>query len=291
MTRGDDRILGSAAAPARRRSRAPPAAPALRAHAGPRRCSGWSLPLGLALVWEVRRRPRPQLGPPHAAAVRGRGHALRALAARRSATHVAATLRRVVAGFFFGVVAGTAARRAHRLPPRPRASSSTRRCRRCARSPRIAWVPLFILWFGIFETSKIALIAVGVFFPVYLGVMGAHPRRRPQARRGRPRLPLLRPRSWSGASCCRPILPAYSPALRGGPRARLDVRRRGRIHGRVGGPRLPAPRRPADSASPRRSSPRSSCSRSSARLPTACSPPPPSRAALAGQPRSRAEAS
>ena len=39
--------------------------------------------------------------------------------------------------------------------------------------PSIAWVPLFILWLGIFETSKIALIAVGVFFPVYLGVMGA----------------------------------------------------------------------------------------------------------------------
>jgi sulfonate transport system permease protein len=33
-------------------------------------------------------------------------------------------------------------------------------------------VPLFILWFGIFEASKIILIAVGVFFPVYLGVMG-----------------------------------------------------------------------------------------------------------------------
>jgi hypothetical protein len=31
---------------------------------------------------------------------------------------------------------------------------------------------LFILWLGIFEESKVALIAVGVFFPVYLGVMG-----------------------------------------------------------------------------------------------------------------------
>jgi len=39
--------------------------------------------------------------------------------------------------------------------------------------PSLAWVPLFILWLGIFESSKIALIALGVFFPVYLGVMGA----------------------------------------------------------------------------------------------------------------------
>jgi hypothetical protein len=35
------------------------------------------------------------------------------------------------------------------------------------------WLPLFILWLGIFEESKVTLIAVGVFFPVYLGVMGA----------------------------------------------------------------------------------------------------------------------
>jgi len=39
--------------------------------------------------------------------------------------------------------------------------------------PSLAWVPLFILWLGIFEASKIALIAIGVFFPVYLGVMAA----------------------------------------------------------------------------------------------------------------------
>ena len=42
--------------------------------------------------------------------------------------------------------------------------------------PSMAWVPLFILWMGIYETSKITLIAVGVFFPVYLnlltGIMG-----------------------------------------------------------------------------------------------------------------------
>jgi sulfonate transport system permease protein len=37
--------------------------------------------------------------------------------------------------------------------------------------PSLAWVPLFILWFGIFEVSKIALIAVGVFFPIYLNLV------------------------------------------------------------------------------------------------------------------------
>jgi sulfonate transport system permease protein len=86
--------------------------------------------------------------------------------------HILATLSRVAAGFAFGVIAGTVlgavsgywalARRL--LDPTVQALRAI---------PSIAWVPLFILWLGIFETSKVALIAVGVFFPVYLGVMGA----------------------------------------------------------------------------------------------------------------------
>jgi sulfonate transport system permease protein len=86
--------------------------------------------------------------------------------------HIITTLMRVGAGFGLGVVAGTLlgavsgywgiARRL--LDPTVQALRAI---------PSIAWVPLFILWLGIFETSKVALIAVGVFFPVYLGVMGA----------------------------------------------------------------------------------------------------------------------
>jgi len=86
--------------------------------------------------------------------------------------HILATLYRVGLGFVLGVVAGTLlgaiagywslARRL--LDPTVQALRAI---------PSIAWVPLFILWLGIFETSKVALIAVGVFFPVYLGVMGA----------------------------------------------------------------------------------------------------------------------
>ncbi|GEN34411.1 ABC transporter permease [Aneurinibacillus danicus] len=37
--------------------------------------------------------------------------------------------------------------------------------------PSLAWVPLFILWMGIGELSKVMLIAVGVFFPVYLNIV------------------------------------------------------------------------------------------------------------------------
>lgn len=87
-------------------------------------------------------------------------------------THTQATVLRVAAGFALGVVAGTvvgavagySALSRRVLDPTLQALRSI---------PSIAWVPLFILWFGIFEASKVALIAVGVFFPVYLGVMGA----------------------------------------------------------------------------------------------------------------------
>ncbi|PKO90129.1 MAG: ABC transporter permease [Betaproteobacteria bacterium HGW-Betaproteobacteria-10] len=34
--------------------------------------------------------------------------------------------------------------------------------------PSLAWVPLLLLWLGIDEGSKVALIAIGAFFPVYL---------------------------------------------------------------------------------------------------------------------------
>jgi sulfonate transport system permease protein len=86
--------------------------------------------------------------------------------------HIGATLARVGSGFFLGVVSGTlvgalagASRRSREiLDPSLQGLRSV---------PSIAWVPLFILWLGIFEESKVALIAVGCFFPIYLGVLAA----------------------------------------------------------------------------------------------------------------------
>jgi len=86
--------------------------------------------------------------------------------------HILATLSRVAASFAFGVVAGTlfGAISGYWVLARQLLDPTIQALRAI---PSIAWVPLFILWLGIFETSKVALIAVGVFFPVYLGVMGA----------------------------------------------------------------------------------------------------------------------
>jgi sulfonate transport system permease protein len=86
--------------------------------------------------------------------------------------HITATLGRVAVGFGLGVLAGTlfgtltgASPLARRLiDPMLQAIRNV---------PSIAWVPLFILWFGIFETAKVLLIAVGVFFPIYLSLSDA----------------------------------------------------------------------------------------------------------------------
>jgi sulfonate transport system permease protein len=82
------------------------------------------------------------------------------------------TLARVAAGFGIGVAVATVLGAAAGYSPLVRRLlDPTIQALRAI--PSIAWVPLFILWLGIFEASKVTLIAVGIFFPVYLGLMGA----------------------------------------------------------------------------------------------------------------------
>ena len=76
--------------------------------------------------------------------------------------HTAATVLRVAAGFGLGVAAGTllGAIAGYSALARRLVDPTLQALRAI---PSIAWIPLFILWLGIFETSKVALIAVGVF--------------------------------------------------------------------------------------------------------------------------------
>jgi len=133
---------------------------------------GLALPVGLAVVWEIivrlgfsdgRLVPPPSRIYQEFAELAQSGELLR---------HVVATLLRVTVGFGFGTVAGTllGAIAGYSALVRRVIDPSLQGLRAV---PSIAWIPLFILWLGIFETSKVALIAVGVFFPIYLGVMGA----------------------------------------------------------------------------------------------------------------------
>jgi sulfonate transport system permease protein len=133
---------------------------------------GLVLPVGLAVFWELAVRyglSNGRLVPPPSVIFNTFVDLARAGELQR---HAAATSLRVVAGFGFGTIAGTV------VGAIAGYSALTRRLvdptlQALRAIPSIAWVPLFVLWFGIFEASKVILISVGVFFPVYLGVMGA----------------------------------------------------------------------------------------------------------------------
>jgi sulfonate transport system permease protein len=133
---------------------------------------GLLLPVSLALFWEIAVRMGLSTGrlvPPPSVIFNTFADLART---GELQDHTLATLTRVAAGFGFGVAAGTVVGAISGYSALSyRLIDPTLQGLRAV--PSIAWVPLFILWFGIFEASKIILIAVGVFFPVYLGVMGA----------------------------------------------------------------------------------------------------------------------
>jgi sulfonate transport system permease protein len=133
---------------------------------------GLLLPVVLAVGWEIAVRmgfSNGRLLPPPSVIYR----TFEELAVTGELTrHVTATLLRMAAGFGLGTIAGTllGALAGYSTLVRRLVDPTLQGLRAV---PSIAWIPLFILWLGIFETSKVALIAVGVFFPVYLGLMGA----------------------------------------------------------------------------------------------------------------------
>src|SRR3984957_12178206 len=130
---------------------------------------GWIIPMGTLIVWESLARlgvlppnwfPAPTVIAQTIYHMAATGDLWR---------HAGITTARVASGFLLGASAGTlfgaltgywlVARRL--LDPTLQALRSV---------PSIAWVPLFLLWLGIQETSKIILIALGAFFPVYLNL-------------------------------------------------------------------------------------------------------------------------
>jgi sulfonate transport system permease protein len=135
----------------------------------PDRLLGWIIPASVLLVWELLARlgmlPPNWLPAPTIVA-----ETIYQLAASGSLLkHAGMTIARVALGFLLGASAGTlfggltgylpVARKL--LDPSLQALRSV---------PSIAWVPLFLLWLGIQESSKITLIALGAFFPVYLNL-------------------------------------------------------------------------------------------------------------------------
>jgi sulfonate transport system permease protein len=129
----------------------------------------WVSPLAMLLLWEGA--SRAGLIPPNILAAPSTVlHSLWVLIVSGDlASNLAVSLARVLAGLAIGVTAGSVlalaaglSRLGEGLVDPPLQMLRT--------LPALALTPLFIVWFGIGETPKIALIALGVAFPIYLNL-------------------------------------------------------------------------------------------------------------------------
>ncbi len=139
---------------------------------------GWLLPIALVLVWEAASRlggiPGNVLPAPSgviAAAVKlGRSGEL--------AQNVWVSALRAVSGFVVGGGIGLALGLANGLSSLSEKLTDTT-LQMIRNVPHLAMIPLVILWFGIDEEAKLFLVALGVFFPIYIntlhGIRGVDP--------------------------------------------------------------------------------------------------------------------
>lgn len=129
--------------------------------------SGFLLPIGLLVLWEVAVRQAwvsaHQLPPPSSLAATAWELAENGTLFR----HAWVSSLRVLAGFLIGATLAVLVGSIVALVrPVERLIDPTFQGLRAV--PSLAWVPLLLLWFGIDETPKLVLIAIGTFFPVYL---------------------------------------------------------------------------------------------------------------------------
>jgi sulfonate transport system permease protein len=129
----------------------------------------WLSPIGLVVLWQVASStgvlPEDKLASP----VTVFGSAYELLLDGQLVDAFLVSLGRVVVGFLIGAVIGSAlglaaglSRWGDRLVDPPVQMLRT--------LPHLGLVPLFILWFGIGEEPKLALVAAGVAFPLYLNL-------------------------------------------------------------------------------------------------------------------------
>jgi NitT/TauT family transport system permease protein len=137
-----------------------------------RKLAGAASLVALVLLWQLASTMRwisPIFAPSPAEVLA----ALAAMAASGELVgHLAASLGRFAAGFALGGTAGVAFGILVGLFSLVRSPGATV-VAALFPVPKIALLPLFILWFGIGESSKVATIAFGTFFPTVVATYGA----------------------------------------------------------------------------------------------------------------------
>ena len=142
---------------------------ALRARIG-RGWIGWLLPLALILIWEGLSRygvVRANVLPAPSAILAA---FWKLLQSGDIAKHVLASSKRAVIGFGIGGAIGFGFGLANGLSRLSRDVTDTT-LQMVRNVPHLALIPLVILWFGIGEQAKIFLVALGVFFPIYVNTL------------------------------------------------------------------------------------------------------------------------
>jgi sulfonate transport system permease protein len=127
----------------------------------------WLVPAGLLVVWQV----LSQLGvistrilPAPTAIVQA---AIQLTLSGELITNVGISLYRALAGFLIGGIIGFGLGLLNGVSPiAERFLDSTVQMIR--NIPHLALIPLVILWFGIGDPARLFLVALGVFFPIYI---------------------------------------------------------------------------------------------------------------------------
>lgn len=143
-----------------------------------RNLAGWLLPAVVILAWEAASRTglisESVIAPPSAVLAAF----IRLLASGELAENIGVSTLRALSGFAIGGSIGFAFGLANGLSRLSRDLTDTT-LQMVRNIPHLALIPLVILWFGIDEEAKLFLVALGVFFPIYvntlLGIQGVDP--------------------------------------------------------------------------------------------------------------------
>jgi sulfonate transport system permease protein len=135
---------------------------------------GWILPLLILVVWEALSRAgyiRGNVLPAPSAVAAALG---RVVASGELFENVLVSTLRALTGLAIGGTIGFALGIANGLSLVSRTATDTT-LQMIRNIPHLALIPLVILWFGIDEQAKIFLVALGVFFPIYVNtLLGIH---------------------------------------------------------------------------------------------------------------------
>jgi sulfonate transport system permease protein len=130
----------------------------------------WIVPLAILILWQAASIaglvPVRVLPAPSDVALAG----WKLLLSGELARNISVSFRRAGVGFLIGGSIGFAFGLANGLSQLSNRLTDTT-LQMVRNVPHLALIPLVILWFGIDETAKLFLVALGVFFPIYLNTL------------------------------------------------------------------------------------------------------------------------